>query len=400
MTSPKMKGKFNTKLITAIIVIILITAISAVAAEYVLTQQPTPQNTQLPSMSLVLVGSDGTKKTLNETDITTLASYTGQGATRSGGIVGSVATYTGVTVKDLIDLVGGMIAGQTLTAVAQDSYTTTYNYKQVINGQDIITYDTSGNLANPTQVLKLAVIYYREGAPLANDDGPLMMGVLGTEGLATAGNQWAKMVVKLQINPAPTPAPTQSPTTRPIATPTPTPLPVNTITPTPTPTPITISATQVTIIGSDNSTVSLNQNSLITYTMTYGLGGKYKSANGIFDYGNYSGVSMTTLLNLVGGMSSGQVLSVKGADNYMKNYTYAEVTGTGLTMYDPATVAVATPANPVTMILAYHLNSTSSNLSPYTDGSYLMVSFVGTDGYATIANMFAKYVVEIRVYNQ
>ena len=399
MTAQEKKGKFNTKLLSAIIILIIVVSISIVAADYALTQQ-NPKNSQLPAMSLVIVGSDGTTKTLNETEIAAFASYTGQGASRSGNEVGEVATYTGIAVKDLLNLVGGMTAGQTLTVIAQDSYKTTYNYQQVMNGQDITTYDISGNIANLTQPLTIALIYYREGAPLASNDGPLMMGVLGNEGLATAGNQWAKMVVKLQVNPASTPAPTASPTSRPTSTPTPSPLPIYALTPTPTPTPITISATEVTIIGSDNSTVTLNQNNLITYIMTYGLGGKYKSANGIFDYGTYSGVSMTTLLNLVGGMSSGQVLSVKGADNYVKIYTYAEVTGTGLTMYDPATVAVATPAHPVTMILAYHINSTSINLPSYTDGSYMMVSFVGADGYATIANMFAKYVVEIRVYNQ
>ncbi len=144
----------------------------------------------------------------------------------------------------------------------------------------------------------------------------------------------------------------------------------------------------------------MNAPNLVAYTQTSGLGGKYKSANGIFDYGTYAGVAMTTLLNSVGGISSGQILSVSAADGYVKNYTYAEVTGTGLTMYNPSTVAPATPSSQVTMILAYHLNSTSTNLLSYSDGSYLTVSFVGSDGYATIANMFAKYVTEIHVYNQ
>ena len=72
-----------------------------------------------------------------------------------------------------------------------------------------------------------------------------------------------------------------------------------------------------------------------------GLEANTKASNGIFDYGTYAGVSMTTLLDSVGGISSGQVLSVKAADGYVKNYTYAEVTGTGLAMYNPATDATA-----------------------------------------------------------
>ena len=263
-------------------------------------------------------------------------------------------------------------------------------------GEDFTTYDSSGSEKSATQPLKLVLTYYYEDAPLSSGDGPLMMGVLGSEGLATSGNVWEKMVVKLTVNPAATPAPTASPTVKPTAKPTTTP----TTSPTTTPIPFTIPATQVKIIGADNTTVTLDQDDLVGYTQTSGLGGKYKSVNGIFDYGTYAGVSMTTLLDSVGGISNGQILSVKAADGYVKNYTYAEVTGTGLAMYNPATNATAPTTSPVTMILAYSINGT--NLTPhetYTN-AYLTTSFIGSDGYATIANMFAKYVVEIRVYNQ
>lgn len=393
MTAPAKKGKLNTKILAAIAIIIIVVSISAVAAQYMLAKPA--QNSQLPTMTLTLVGSDGTTKTLTEIDIAALEAYTGQGASRSGGQIKAAGTYTGIPVSEVIAVVGGMQDGQTLTATAQDGYTTIYNYKQTVNGEDFNTYDSSGNAASATQPLKLTVIYYFEGAPLASGNGPLMMGVLGTEGLATQGNQWEKMVVKLTVNPVATPTPPASPTVQPTAIPTTSPI----ATPNPTMIPLTIPDTHVTIIGADNTTITLNAENLVSYTQTSGLGGKYKSANGIFDYGTYAGVSMTTLLDSVGGISSGQVLSVKASDGYVKNYTYAEVTGTGLAMYNPATVAPATPNSQVTMILAYHLNSTSANLEA-KDGSYLMVSFVGPDGYATIANMFAKYVTEIRVYNQ
>jgi len=87
MTAQEKKGKFNTKLLSAIIILIIVVSISIVAADYALTQQ-NPKNSQLPAMSLVIVGSDGTTKTLNETEIAAFASYTGQGASRSGNEVG------------------------------------------------------------------------------------------------------------------------------------------------------------------------------------------------------------------------------------------------------------------------------------------------------------------------
>jgi hypothetical protein len=135
--------------------------------------------------------------------------------------------------------------------------------------------------------------------------------------------------------------------------------------------------------------------------MASGLGGKYRSDKGIFDYGTYAGVSISTLLDSVGGISSSQLLSVTAVDGYVKNFTYAQVMGNDLAMYDPATIIATIPPHPVTTILAYALNGTSTNLLSYNnDGThYLMISFVGADGYATIANQFAKYVTEIRVYN-
>jgi hypothetical protein len=100
-------------------------------------------------------------------------------------------------------------------------------------------------------------------------------------------------------------------------------------------------------------------------------------------------------------MTSSQVLSVVAADGYVKNFTYAQVQGKDLAMYDPVTITAKTPIHPVTTILTYALNGTSTNLPSFNnDGThYLMVSFVGADGYATIANQFAKFVTEIHVYN-
>lgn len=402
MASPEKKGKLNTKLLAAIIIVIVVVSASAVAAQYALTK-PAATNGNLPSMALTLMGSDGTTKTLTETDIAALQAYTAQGASRSGGKVGTLATYTGVQVTDLLALVGGMDAVETLTVISQDAYSNTYNYNQVVNGQDFNTYDAEGNATTATQPLRLVLIYYREGAALGSDEGPLKMGVLGSEGLATDGNKWAKMAVKLTVNPAATPTPTATATAQPTAKPTTSPTTKPTANPTASPTPsptqsVTIADCQVTVTGADGISKTFNKADLLALTMTAGLGGKYRSDKGIFEYGTYQGVSITTLVDSVGGMTSSQILSVKAGDNYVKNFTYAQVMGNDLAMYDPATISVATPSHPVTTILAYALNGTSTNLD-LQYGSYLMISFVGEDGYATIANQFAKYVTEIHVYN-
>jgi hypothetical protein len=405
MASPEKKGRFNTKLLAVIVIIIVVVSVSVVATQYALTK-PSTINGNLPAMTLTLVGSDGTTKTLAATDIAVLQAYTAQGVFRSGGKVGTIATYTGVPVADLLALVGGMSSGQTLTVTAQDAYSNTYNYNQVVNGQDFHIYKADGTSTTATQPLKLVVIYFREGVALGSDEGPLKIGVLSSEGLATDGNQWVKMVVKLTINPAATPAPSPTTTTQPTAKPTtsPTTKPTtnSTASPTPAPTPsVTMADTQVAVIGADGTSKTFNKADLLALTMTSGLGGKYRSDKGIFDYGAYAGVSISTLLDSVGGISSSQVLSVTAADGYVKNFTYAQVMGNDLAMYDPATITATTPLHSVTTILAYALNGTSTNLPSFNNDEthYLMISFVGADGYATIANQFAKYVTEIHVYN-
>jgi hypothetical protein len=404
MTSNPKKTKFNTKLLAAITITITIISIAAVAAEYTLTQPPQNHpNSALPDMTLTLIGADGQQKNLTKQDILAVENYTGQGGIKtSGNKITGVGTYTGIPVTALINLVGGMTSNQTLTAKARDNYTMTYSYSQVVNGQDISTYDpVSGSQTTATQPVKLVLTYSHDGAALPSDEGPLRMGVLGSEGFITQGNMWAKWVIQLKVNPAisptATPTHTASPTVVPTAKPTPTASP--TATPTPTPT-VTIPDTQVTLKGADGTTVTLNATQLASYTQTSGLGGKFKTQTGTFDYGTYTGVSITTLLNLVGGISNSQVLCVTGADGYAKNYTYLEVTGATLSMFDPVSNATATPTHPVTMILAYYLNSTATNLPTYTDGSYLITAYVGSDGLSITANMFSKYAVSLQVYNQ
>ncbi|MGE5555158.1 MAG: hypothetical protein ACM3UY_02690 [Methanocella sp.] len=393
MASPQ-ERKTNSKALAAIIIAIVIVSLTVVAAQYSLTTSQTQNN--LPDTALKIVGSNGSIKALTEADIQALQPYTAQGAPRSDGVVGSIATYTGVPVTDLVALVGEMQVGETLTVTSKDGYSNVYSYNQVVNGQDFKTYSADGNTATATQPLKLVLIYNLDGAALGIGEGPLMIGVLNPEGLATDGNQWAKMVVKLTVNPIPSAS--SQPTAKPAATATTEPTTGPSASPAPS---VTLADCQVTIIGADNTSITLNKEDLLAYTATSGQAGKYRSDKGIFDYGTYQGVPITTLLDKVGGFQSSQVLSVKAADGYVKNYTYGQVIGTELTMYDPATLSVVNPEHPVTTILAYAFNGTSANLETFSgDGkTFLMISFVGEDGYATIANQFARFVTEIRIYD-
>jgi hypothetical protein len=185
------------KKIIAVTVIVIIAVASVAGAVYIFNK---PANPTLPSMSLTLIGSSGQQRVLTETDIAALTPIVEKGGLKtSGGAISGVATYTGVSVTELLDLVGGMTDSQTLTVTSSDGYKMEYTYNQV-NGEDFPTYDpTTASEATVTQPLKMVLVYYKDGALLDTGYGPLRLAILGSEGLLTDGSWWAKMVIKLQV---------------------------------------------------------------------------------------------------------------------------------------------------------------------------------------------------------
>ena len=190
------KGKFSKKLLAAIAIIVIVIAAAAVIFEYNLLQ---PQS-NLPAMTLTVVGADGQQKELNQKDMAALESYTSNGGFKSsGGLIAAVGEYTGIPILTLCNLVGGITSDQTLTVTASDGYSMVYTYNQV-NGEDFTTYDeVTGSEAASTQPMKMVVTYLKDGAALPSDEGPLRIGVLGPEGLLTEGHFWTKMVSKIEV---------------------------------------------------------------------------------------------------------------------------------------------------------------------------------------------------------
>ena len=201
MTSQTPKGKLSKKLLATIIIVVVIVASASAAAAYMLSKSSSSNTPNLPAMSLTLVGADGTQKVLTQTDIAGLKSYTANGGFKSsGGMIAAVGTYIGVPVTTLINLVGGMTSGETLTVTASDGYSMVYTFNQVMNGQDFTCYDpVTGSEKTPTHSMQLVLTYKINGTDLASGDGPLRMGVLGSDGLLTEGHFWVKMVNKIEV---------------------------------------------------------------------------------------------------------------------------------------------------------------------------------------------------------
>lgn len=407
MATPEKKTKFSKKILAAIIILIVIVSVSVVVAEYSFLQNSEPQkSTQLSAISLLLVGSDGQTKTLNETDIAALESYTGSGGIRShGNQISGVGTYTGVPVLTLVNLVGGIKSGETVTATATDNYTFTYDYNAVVNGQGFTTYDTSGSQKDAEQPLKLVLTYYYQGTVLSSEQGPLRMGILGSEGLVTQGNQWEKWVIKLQVNPADSPSPTSSsnmsPTPTPAATAAPTGAPTATptsspsVTPTPTPT-NTASNVLLTVVAANGSKVTFTSDQLHALTSVSYAGGTKSGNGGLANYGVYTGVSLLTILSLAGGLTSSNTVQVTASDSYTTTYTYSQVNGQDIPMYDQNQNSV-TPTQPVTLLVAYSLNGTALAHATSDDPGPLRIIAVGPNGYYMQGNLSPRMVVKIEI---
>lgn len=80
---------------------------------------------------------------------------------------------------------------------------------------------------------------------------------------------------------------------------------------------------------------------------------------GIGGFGEYTGVPLVTLLNLVGGITANQTVKITGSDGYSMTYTFQQVNGRGYVTYTQVTSSESSAPQPLTLVLAYYLNGTA-----------------------------------------
>jgi hypothetical protein len=148
----------------------------------------------LPTMNLTVIGINGTEVVLNSTDIASLPSTRGLGGFRPS----VVDNYTGVPLTNLCSLVGGIRNDSVVRITGSDNYSQTFSYDQIVNG-NFTTYDpTTGNIVPHSEPLTLIIAYYKDDANLTSQ-GPLMVAIIGPEGLGTAGKLWVYYTTEIQI---------------------------------------------------------------------------------------------------------------------------------------------------------------------------------------------------------
>lgn len=150
----------------------------------------------------------------------------------------------------------------------------------------------------------------------------------------------------------------------------------------------------LTVVGSSGTEFVLNETAISGLPFYREYGG-FKNQLGILKgWGNYTGVPLDALCNLVGGITNTSYVRITAADNYSKVYTFAEVNGDFVT-YDATGVEVP-HSQPIVPIVAYYFNDLNVSSS---DGP-LRMALVGPEGLATNSTYWVKMVVRVEIVDE
>jgi DMSO/TMAO reductase YedYZ molybdopterin-dependent catalytic subunit len=150
----------------------------------------------------------------------------------------------------------------------------------------------------------------------------------------------------------------------------------------------------LTLVGLNGTTLVFDESDIAKMEPIESKGGFKTSAGSLRGIGNYTGVRLIDLCNLVGGINETSSIIVTASDGYSMVYTYDQVMGQNLVTFDPGTGDEVNHTEPLTVILAYYkdgLNLTSD------DGAPLRLGIVGSEGVLTEGHWWIKYVTEIEV---
>ena len=144
------------------------------------------------------------------------------------------------------------------------------------------------------------------------------------------------------------------------------------------------SKVDLTLIGNETMTYALDE---IKALPSCTAGGGFKKSTGtVVGPHNYTGVNITYLADLVGGITPLESVKMTASDGYSMTYTYEQVLGE-IATYEGTT-------GPMTMVLAYEEDG-----SPISGGygGPLRIAFTGPDSPITDGHFWVKYITTIEI---
>ncbi len=148
----------------------------------------------------------------------------------------------------------------------------------------------------------------------------------------------------------------------------------------------------LTLVALNGTEIALDNSTIAELSSCEYKGGFMTSAGSIRGVGNYTGVPVTVLCDLAGGLNNDTSLRVTASDDYSMLFTYDQITGNFVT-FDPSTGDEVQHNQSLIMILAYFFNG---DPLPQGDGP-LRLAIVGSEGLITEGHNWVKMIVKIEI---
>ena len=166
-------------------------------------EEAAPVEEEVPAAEPILeVVGNGQTASFTLADLQAMPATEGQaGMVSSTGAITVPVPHKGVSLKDLVDQVGGMNETQGLYVEAVDGYGITFSYDQVMSG-DFITYDPANGLEIEVEGPLTAILAYEREGQLMDPvmDGQLRVVAVSPEADNVIDGHWAvKWVNKLEL---------------------------------------------------------------------------------------------------------------------------------------------------------------------------------------------------------
>jgi DMSO/TMAO reductase YedYZ molybdopterin-dependent catalytic subunit len=149
---------------------------------------------------------------------------------------------------------------------------------------------------------------------------------------------------------------------------------------------------KLTLVGVNGTVKNITEKDITSMQNIVMKGGYKTSAGSIRGISNYTGVKLSDVLKLIGGINQENSLRVTAADEYSMVYTWEELSGNFLT-FDPATGDETNNTKPFIPVLAY-LDAGKPLAS--SDGPLRFV-ILGEEGLITEGHFWVKQTVKIEV---
>ncbi|PKO11892.1 MAG: hypothetical protein CVU39_26865 [Chloroflexi bacterium HGW-Chloroflexi-10] len=175
---------------------------TAVPVEPTATPVPVqPTATAIPEPILEIV-TDTESMALTLDELMALAVVEGQAGIKSStGKITLPTAFTGVTLKDLTDLVGGIDETMGINLVAEDGYSISFSYDQIMNGTFIAYDPATGDELKDAPALQPLLAFEIDGQLLdTKSDGNLRLVIISEEGNQVTDGHWSvKWVNKIEV---------------------------------------------------------------------------------------------------------------------------------------------------------------------------------------------------------